>query len=62
MSVDIKELKTMEVGLLVKMASGLDVSKLVINKQVVDDFISEIDQQISAQAPLAFELAPQPPD
>lgn len=34
---------------IVQKAAGLDVSKLVINKQVVDDFISEIDQQISAQ-------------
>lgn len=34
---------------IVQKAAGLDTSKLVINKQVVDDFISEIDQQISAQ-------------
>src|SRR3972149_6552221 len=34
---------------IVQKAAGLDLSKLTINKQVVDDFISEIDQQISAQ-------------
>ena len=34
---------------IVQKASGLDVNKLTINKQVVDDFIAEIDQQISAQ-------------
>ncbi|MBN2448147.1 MAG: type VI secretion system contractile sheath large subunit [Phycisphaerae bacterium] len=34
---------------LVQKASGLDLDKVVINKQIVDDFISEIDQQISAQ-------------
>ncbi len=34
---------------IIQKASGLDADKLVINKQVVDDFISEIDQQISAQ-------------
>jgi type VI secretion system protein ImpC len=34
---------------IVQKASGLDISKLTINKQVVDDFIAEIDQQISAQ-------------
>lgn len=33
----------------VQRASGLDLNKLTINKQVIDDFISEIDQQISAQ-------------
>jgi len=34
---------------IVQKAAGLDVNKLTINKQVVDDFIAEIDQQISAQ-------------
>ncbi len=34
---------------IVQKAAGLDTDKLVINKQVVDDFIAEIDQQISAQ-------------
>lgn len=34
---------------IVQKASGLDLSRVTINKQVVDDFISEIDQQISAQ-------------
>ena len=34
---------------IVQKASGLNLDKLAINKQVVDDFISEIDQQISAQ-------------
>jgi type VI secretion system protein ImpC len=34
---------------LVQKASGLDLNKVTLNKQVVDDFISEIDQQISAQ-------------
>ncbi len=34
---------------IVQRASGLDLSKLNLNKQVIDDFISEIDQQISAQ-------------
>ncbi|UCE58232.1 MAG: type VI secretion system contractile sheath large subunit [Phycisphaerales bacterium] len=34
---------------IVQKAAGLDAKKLTINKQVLDDFISEIDQQISAQ-------------
>lgn len=34
---------------IVQKAAGLDVNKITINKQVVDDFIAEIDQQISAQ-------------
>lgn len=34
---------------IVQRASGLDLNKIQINKQVVDDFIAEIDQQISAQ-------------
>ncbi len=34
---------------LVQKASGLDLNKVTLNKQVVDDFIAEIDQQISAQ-------------
>jgi type VI secretion system protein ImpC len=34
---------------IVQKASGLDLAKLTINKQVVDDFIAEIDQQISGQ-------------
>ncbi|MHC4608892.1 MAG: type VI secretion system contractile sheath large subunit [Planctomycetota bacterium] len=34
---------------IVQKAAGLDLKKLTINKQVVDDFIAEIDQQISAQ-------------
>lgn len=34
---------------IVQRAAGLDLSKVTINKQIVDDFISEIDQQISAQ-------------
>ena len=34
---------------IIQKAAGLDTTKLVINKQVVDDFIAEIDQQISAQ-------------
>lgn len=34
---------------LVQKAAGLDLNKVTLNKQVVDDFISEIDQQISAQ-------------
>ncbi len=32
-----------------KRLSGADLNKVAINKQIVDDFISEIDQQISAQ-------------
>ncbi|HUU83391.1 MAG TPA: type VI secretion system contractile sheath large subunit [Phycisphaerae bacterium] len=34
---------------IVQKAAGLNLEKLTINKQVVDDFIAEIDQQISAQ-------------
>lgn len=34
---------------IVQKAADLDVEKLTINKQVVDDFIAEIDQQISGQ-------------
>ncbi len=34
---------------IVQKASGLDLDKLVINKAVVDDFIAEIDGQLSAQ-------------
>ena len=34
---------------IVQKAAGLDLEKVTINKQVIDDFISEIDQQISAQ-------------
>lgn len=34
---------------IVQKASGLDLSRVTLNKQVVDDFIAEIDQQISAQ-------------
>ncbi len=34
---------------IVQKAAGLDLEKLTINKAVVDDFISEIDQQISSQ-------------
>ena len=34
---------------IVQKAAGLDLEKISINKQVVDDFISEIDQQISTQ-------------
>lgn len=34
---------------IVQKASGLDLKKLIINKQVVDDFIAEIDQQLSSQ-------------
>ncbi len=34
---------------IVQKASGLDVNKISINKQVIDDFVAEIDQQISAQ-------------
>jgi type VI secretion system protein ImpC len=34
---------------LVQKAAGLDLNKVTLNKQIVDDFISEIDQQISAQ-------------
>jgi type VI secretion system protein ImpC len=34
---------------IVQKAAGLNLEKLEINKQVVDDFIAEIDQQISAQ-------------
>jgi type VI secretion system protein ImpC len=34
---------------LVQKAAGLDLNKVTINKQVVDDFIAEIDQQLSAQ-------------
>jgi type VI secretion system protein ImpC len=34
---------------LVQKASGLDLSKFTFNKQVVDDFIAEIDQQLSSQ-------------
>lgn len=37
------------IAVMVQKASGLDLERLTINKQVVDDFISEIDQQISAQ-------------
>jgi len=34
---------------IVQKASGLDLNKVTINKQVIDDFIAEIDQQISSQ-------------
>ena len=34
---------------IVQKAAGLDLDKVTINKQVVDDFIAEIDQQISSQ-------------
>ncbi len=34
---------------LVQKATGLDLSKITFNKQVIDDFIAEIDQQLSAQ-------------
>jgi len=34
---------------IVQKAAGLDLDKVTVNKQVVDDFIAEIDQQISAQ-------------
>lgn len=34
---------------IVQKAAGFDLNKLTINKQVVDDFIAEIDQQLSAQ-------------
>ncbi len=34
---------------IVQKAAGLDLDKLTINKQVVDDFIAEIDQQVSSQ-------------
>jgi type VI secretion system protein ImpC len=34
---------------IVQKAAGLDLNKFTINKQVVDDFISEIDQQLSSQ-------------
>ena len=34
---------------IVQRAAGLDLNRFTINKQVVDDFIAEIDQQISAQ-------------
>jgi type VI secretion system protein ImpC len=34
---------------LIQKASGLDLNRVTLNKQVVDDFIAEIDQQISAQ-------------
>ncbi len=44
-----KDLYRRGIAGIVQKAAGLDVNKLVINKQVVDDFISEIDQQISAQ-------------
>ncbi|MFQ5463182.1 MAG: type VI secretion system contractile sheath large subunit [Phycisphaerae bacterium] len=34
---------------IVQKASGLDLNKITVNKQVVDDFIAEIDQQLSSQ-------------
>ena len=34
---------------IVQKAAGLDLEKVTINKQVVDDFIAEIDQQLSSQ-------------
>jgi len=34
---------------LIQKAAGLNLDKVTVNKQVVDDFIAEIDQQISAQ-------------
>ncbi len=34
---------------LVQKASGIDLDKTPLNKQIVDDFIAEIDQQLSAQ-------------
>ncbi|NLX23164.1 MAG: type VI secretion system contractile sheath large subunit [Phycisphaerae bacterium] len=34
---------------IVQKAAGLDLTRVTLNKQVVDDFIAEIDQQISAQ-------------
>ncbi len=44
-----KDLYRKGIAGIVQKASGLNLDKLVINKQVVDDFIAEIDQQISAQ-------------
>ena len=46
---DYRDLYRRGIAGIVQRASGLDLNKLAINKQVVDDFISEIDQQISAQ-------------
>lgn len=33
---------------IVQKAAGLDLEKITINKQVLDNFVAEIDQQISA--------------
>src|SRR5262245_39894514 len=46
---DYRDLYRKGIAGLVSKASGLPLDKLVINKQVVDDFIAEIDQQISSQ-------------
>jgi len=46
---DYQDLYRTGIAGIVKKASGLNLDKVTINKQVVDDFISEIDQQISAQ-------------
>ena len=37
------------IAVIVQKAGGLDLDHLTINKQVVDDFIAETDQQLSAQ-------------
>jgi type VI secretion system protein ImpC len=44
-----RELYRKGIAGIVQKAAGLDLKKLTINKQVVDDFIAEIDQQVSAQ-------------
>jgi type VI secretion system protein ImpC len=46
---DYQDLYRTGIAGIVQKASGLDLDKVTINKQVVDDFIAEIDQQISAQ-------------
>lgn len=46
---DYRDLYRKGIAGIVQKASGLDLEKLTINKQVVDDFIAEIDQQISAE-------------
>ena len=46
---DFQDLYRKGIAGIVQKAVGMDLDKLVINKQVVDDFIAEIDQQLSAQ-------------
>ncbi|MHC5111679.1 MAG: type VI secretion system contractile sheath large subunit [Planctomycetota bacterium] len=46
---DYRDLYRKGIAGIVQKAAGLDLNKITVNKQVVDDFIAEIDQQLSAQ-------------